>query len=89
MAGGVPEVMLHLREMGLLHLDAQTSTGETLDAVLDWWEGSERRRAVRQYLAQRGEVDPGHVIMGPEAARKAGLTSTVVFPPATLPRRGR
>src|SRR5213594_3841112 len=34
MAGGVPEVMLHLRAMGLLHLDAPTVTGEKLGAVL-------------------------------------------------------
>ena len=88
MSGGVPEVMLHLREMGLLHLDVLTATGETLDAVLDWWEGSERRRAVRAYLAQDGEVDPDHVIMGPEAARKAGLTSTVVFPTGNLAPEG-
>lgn len=88
MAGGVPEVMLHLREMGLLHLDVYTATGETLGAVLDWWEGSERRRAVRQYLAQSGEVDPDHVIMGPEAARRAGLTSTVVFPVGNLAPEG-
>ena len=31
MAGGVPEVMLHLREMGLLHLDVMTASGRTLD----------------------------------------------------------
>ena len=38
MAGGVPEVMLHLRAMGLLNTDVLTVTGETLGAVLDWWE---------------------------------------------------
>jgi putative YjhG/YagF family dehydratase len=42
MAGGVPEVMLHLRRMGLLRGDVLTATGDTLDATLDWWEGSER-----------------------------------------------
>src|SRR5258708_39944115 len=47
MAGGVPEVMLHLRRMGLLHLDVLTVTGATLGSVLDWWEGSDRRRAAR------------------------------------------
>ena len=88
MAGGVPEVMLHLRKMGLLHLDVQTSTGETLDAVLDWWEGSERRQSVRAYLNRSGEVNPDHVIMGPDAARKAGLTSTVVFPTGNLAPEG-
>src|SRR4029078_4068789 len=30
LAGGVPEVMLHLRDLGLLHLDALTVTGATL-----------------------------------------------------------
>ena len=45
MAGGVPEVMLHLRRLGLLHLDVLTATGDTLGATLDWWESSERRRA--------------------------------------------
>src|SRR5262245_48063687 len=36
MAGGVPEVMLHLRRMGLLHTDVLTATNDTLDATLDW-----------------------------------------------------
>ncbi|MCU0252796.1 MAG: dihydroxy-acid dehydratase, partial [Vicinamibacterales bacterium] len=43
MAGGVPEVMLHLREMGLLNVDVLTVTGSTLGDVLDWWASSERR----------------------------------------------
>src|SRR5882757_8059965 len=37
LAGGLPEVMLHLRELGLLELTALTVTGESLGAVLDWW----------------------------------------------------
>src|SRR5437762_12367156 len=37
MAGGVPEVMLHLRRLGLLHLDALTVSGETVGQMLDWW----------------------------------------------------
>ncbi len=36
MAGGVPEVMLHLRDMGLLHLDALTVTGQSLGDNLEW-----------------------------------------------------
>jgi len=36
LAGGVPEVMLHLRRMGLLETDVPTVSGEKLDAVLDW-----------------------------------------------------
>ena len=38
LAGGVPEVMLHLRELGLLDETCLTATGEPLGAVLDWWE---------------------------------------------------
>ena len=84
LAGGVPEVMLHLRRMGLLHGDVLTATGATLDATLDWWEGSERRRASRARLAAGASISPDDVIMGPDAARRAGLTSTVVFPVGNL-----
>jgi putative YjhG/YagF family dehydratase len=87
MAGGVPEVMLHLRRMGLLHGEVLTATGETLDVALDWWEGSERRRTARARLAAVG-VSPDEVIMGPDAARRAGLTSTVVFPVGNLAPEG-
>ena len=41
MAGGVPEVMLHLRRLGLLDERVVTVTGETLATTLDWWEASE------------------------------------------------
>ncbi|HEX6924891.1 MAG TPA: YjhG/YagF family D-xylonate dehydratase [Longimicrobiaceae bacterium] len=88
MAGGVPEVMLHLRRMGLLELGARTATGETLDSVLDWWEGSERRHAVRARLRDAAGVDPDRVIMDPDAARAAGLTSTVVFPVGNIAPEG-
>ena len=44
LAGGVPEVMLHLRDLGLLDLVALTVTGEPLEKSLEWWERSERRR---------------------------------------------
>jgi putative YjhG/YagF family dehydratase len=88
MAGGVPEVMLHLRDMGLLHLDALTVTGETLGTVLDWWEHSERRQQVRKQLTESDGVDPNHVIMDADAARKEGLTSTVIFPTGNLAPQG-
>jgi putative YjhG/YagF family dehydratase len=88
MAGGVPEVMLQLRAMGLLHGDVLTVTGEPLDAGLDWWAESDRRRAARDRLAAGAEVDPDHVIMGPDAAQAAGLTSTVVFPVGNLAPEG-
>ncbi len=88
MAGGVPEVMLHLRRMGLLHTDVITATGDTLDATLDWWEQSERRTAARARLASGAAVSPDDVVMSPDAARRAGLTSTVVFPVGNLAPEG-
>jgi xylonate dehydratase len=88
MAGGVPEVMLHLRRMGLLNERVMTATGETLDATLDWWESSDRRRAARARLASASTIDPDQVIMAPAAARRAGLASTVVFPLGNLAPQG-
>jgi putative YjhG/YagF family dehydratase len=78
LAGGVPEVMLHLRRMGLLDGSALTVSGETVDGVLDWWESSARRHAVRDRLRAEG-VDPDAVIMPPDRAAAARLTSTVAF----------
>lgn len=88
MAGGVPEVMLHLRELGLLELDAFTASGETLGTVLDWWAKSERRSRLRDMLRERDKVDPDTVIMSPDQARKRGLTSTVTFPVGNLAPHG-
>ncbi|WP_374321036.1 YjhG/YagF family D-xylonate dehydratase [Pseudoxanthomonas kaohsiungensis] len=84
MAGGVPEVMLHLRDMGLLHLDALTVTGQTVGENLAWWEGSDARRRARERLRELDGVDPDAVIMGPDAARAAGMTSALVFPVGNL-----
>ncbi|AKC88214.1 dehydratase [Pseudoxanthomonas suwonensis] len=84
MAGGVPEVMLHLRDMGLLHLDVPTVSGRTLGENLAWWEGSATRAAARARLRELDGIDPGHVIMGPDAARAAGMTSALVFPVGNL-----
>ena len=80
LAGGVPEIMLHLRALGLLDLDVLTASGEPLGAVLDWWEHSDRRRRVRELLRERDGVDPDDVILPPAKARERGLTSTVCFP---------
>ena len=88
LAGGVPEVMLHLRRAGLLDLDVLTGSGERLGRVLDWWEGSERRRTLRERLRASDGVDPDDVIMDPERARARGLTSTVTFPRGTLAPEG-
>jgi putative YjhG/YagF family dehydratase len=88
LAGGVPEVMLHLRREGLLNESALTVSGDTLGRVLDWWEGSERRRVLRERLKAVDSVDPDDVIMSPERAHKAGLTSTVTFPRGNLAPEG-
>ncbi len=79
LAGGVPEVMLHLRDAGLLRLSARTVTGLTLGENLEWWEKSERRRRLREKLHQLDGIDPADVIMGPKHARERGLASTITF----------
>ncbi|MBI5381945.1 MAG: YjhG/YagF family D-xylonate dehydratase [Opitutae bacterium] len=79
LAGGVPEVMLALRELGLLRLDALTVSGQTLGENLAWWENSPRRARLRAKLRELDGIDPDRVILRPAAARAAGLTSTVTF----------
>lgn len=88
LAGGVPEVMLHLRELGLLKTDARTVTGNSLGENLDWWERSERRAKLQEKLRQLDGIDPATVIMSPANARQAGLTSTVTFPTGNLAPQG-
>ncbi len=88
LAGGVPEVMLHLRRMGLLELDALTASGATLGETLDWWEGSQRRARLRHLLKEREGIDPDEVIMDPATAARRGLTSTVTFPKGNLAPQG-
>jgi putative YjhG/YagF family dehydratase len=79
LAGGVPEVMLHLRRAGLLDTSVRTVAGESLEAVLDAWESSPRRAALRARLTEQDGVDPDAVIMTPERAATRGLTPTVSF----------
>jgi putative YjhG/YagF family dehydratase len=88
LAGGVPEVMLHLRRLNLLDGACLTVSGEPLDRVLDWWEHSERRRQLRDVLQRKDGIDPDSVIMSPEQARQRGLTSTVTFPRGNLAPEG-
>lgn len=88
LAGGVPEVMLHLRELGLLHLDVQTVSGMRLGELLEWWKTSERRQSLRELLQQQDHVDPDDVIMPPARAREKGVTSTVTFPKGNLAPEG-
>jgi putative YjhG/YagF family dehydratase len=84
LAGAVPEVMLHLRERGLLDTSVKTVTGETLGSSLDWWKDSARRQALRKELRTRDGIDPENVIMSPDQAKSRGLTSTVTFPVGNL-----
>ena len=88
LAGGVPEVMWHLRELGVIDSTARTAAGLTWDEILDWWKTSERRAKFRQILRDLDGVDPDDVIMAPASARARGLTSTVTFPKGNLAPEG-
>lgn len=88
LAGGVPEVMLHLRAMGLLNLNCLTVNGRTVGENLEEWEGSERRVRLREVLREKDGVDPDDVICPPDRARAKGMTSTVCFPSGNLAPEG-
>ncbi len=88
LAGGVPEVMLHLRRLGLLDTAARTVSGVSLGETLDWWEASERRESLRSRLREADGVDPDRVVMSPDRAKAAGLTSTVTFPVGNIAPEG-
>ena len=88
LAGGVPEVMLHLRRLGVLDTSVLTATGGTLEEVLDWWEPSERRARFRALLEARDGVDADDVILAPDRARDRGLTRTISFPRGNLAPEG-
>ncbi|UVI31550.1 YjhG/YagF family D-xylonate dehydratase [Paenibacillus spongiae] len=79
LAGGVPEVMLQLRQLGVLDESVMTAAGETLGRVLDWWKTSDRRALLRERLREADGVDPNSVIMSPEESKRRGLTSTITF----------
>jgi putative YjhG/YagF family dehydratase len=88
LAGGVPEVMLHLRRAGLLDTSVMTAGLLTLDALLDAWQDSVRRHSLRRLLRDRDGVNPDDVIMAPDRARAQGLTSTICFPHGNLAPEG-
>ena len=58
LAGGVPELMLKLRELNLLDLEVLTCTGLKLGENLEAWEKSERRIKFRELLMKQDNVDP-------------------------------
>ena len=84
LAGGVPEVMLHLRRLGVLDTKALSVAGRPLDDELDSWETSDRRRRFREILQQEDGVSPDDVIMSPDQARERGLSSAITFPRGNL-----
>ena len=88
LAGGIPEVMLQLRRLGLLNTQCLTVNGRTVDENLNDWEQSERRQRVRQRLLDADQVDPDDVICPPDRAKSKGLTSTVCFPTGNLAPQG-
>jgi xylonate dehydratase len=88
LAGGVPEVMLHLRRAGVLDTSVRTVSGESLDSILDWWQDSERRVRFRAKLTELDGIDPDDVVLSPDSARSRGLTSTVCFPHGNLAPEG-
>jgi putative YjhG/YagF family dehydratase len=88
LAGGVPEVMLHLRKLNLLDTGVLTITGKTLGENLDVWEKSERRTRFRELLVELDGVNPDDVIFSPVQARARGLASTMIFPRGNLAPEG-
>ena len=88
LAGGVPEVMLHLRRAGLLNEKALTIEGRTWTDLLDEWEQSERRHKLRERLRDADGVDPDDVICPPDRVKRKGLTPTVCFPSGNLAPEG-
>ncbi|MEO6785841.1 MAG: dihydroxy-acid dehydratase, partial [Chthoniobacteraceae bacterium] len=88
LAGGTPEVMLHLRELGLLDCSVLTATGRTLGENLDAWEASERRAKFRELLRELDGIDPDDVILPPVRAKERGLTGTMIFPVGNLAPEG-
>jgi len=88
LAGGVPEVMLHLRRLGVLDSSVLTATGATLDDVLNQWETSARRSRFREILKKQDGIDPDDVIMSPARAKERALTSTITFPRGNLAPEG-
>lgn len=88
LAGGVPEVMLHLKDRGLLDVSVKTVAGTTLDECLNWWQESARRRELRQRLRDVDGIDPDDVIMTADQARARGLTPTLCFPMGNLAPEG-
>lgn len=79
LAGGVPEVMLHLRDLGLLELDALSANGEALGEILAAWEHSERRARFKEQLLEQDGIHADEVIFSATRSKALGLGATVSF----------
>ena len=88
LAGGVPEVMLHLRRAGLLEPKRSRCRARRWERCSTGGKQVERRAQLRRVLQERDGIDPEDVIMDPDSARKSGLTSTVCFPHGNLAPEG-
>lgn len=88
LAGGVPEVMLHLRDLNLLDTTTLTATGHPLAEVLDEWEQSERRHSFKRLLKEHDGIDADEVIFAPATSAALGLGSTVSFLTGNLAPEG-
>ena len=88
LAGGTPEVMLHLRGLGLLDCSVLTVTGKTLGENLDAWDKSARRQKFRALLEELDGVNPDDVILPPARSKERGLTGTMIFPIGNLAPEG-
>lgn len=88
LAGGIPEVMLRLRSLGLLNTDCMSVNGKTIGLNLDEWSSSEHRMRLRQVLRDKDGVDPDDVICPPDRARGKGLSRTLCFPVGNIAPEG-
>ena len=86
LAGGLPEVMLHLRRAGLLNTKALTVTGETLGQNLDWWEDSPRRHALRKKPERPRRHRPRRRDHGPRPRPLPRLDRHRLLPPTATSR---
>ena len=88
LAGGVQEVMLHLRGMGVLDLSSLTVTGNNIEKNLEDWEKSERRKRFKEVLYNKDGVNPDDVIMPISKVSEKGLARTLAFLSGNLAPEG-
>jgi dihydroxyacid dehydratase/phosphogluconate dehydratase len=90
LAGGVPEVMLHLRDMGKLHLDVMTVTGQTLgesipNAVFASRKSLHNLTALIQMMSSNPRPEPAKMDSPPPSLFLKGILRPKA--PLSNPRR--